>query len=44
MKRLREYIVGDQVKKLVTLQINIEAESGIQGKRLREYIFGGGVK
>ena len=28
------------MKKLVTLQICIVAESGIQVKRLREYIFG----
>ena len=28
---------GDDVKKLVTLQINIVAESAIQVKRLKEY-------
>ena len=32
VKRLREYIIGDEVKKVITLQKNIRAESGIQMK------------
>ena len=35
VNRLREYIIGYEVKKLVTLQINIVAESGIQVKPFR---------
>ena len=35
VKRLKEYTVGVEVKKLVTLQINIVAESGIQVKPFR---------
>ena len=34
VKRLREFIVGDDVKKLVTFQISIVSKSGIQVKRL----------
>ena len=33
VKRLKEYIVGDDEKKHVTPQINIVAESGIQVRR-----------
>ena len=36
MNRLKEYTVGVELKKLVTLQINIVDESGIQVKRLKE--------
>ena len=43
MKRLKEYTVALEVKKLVNLQINIVAESG-QVNRLREYIIGYEVK
>ena len=36
MERLREFTDGDEVKKLVTLPIDIVAKSGIQVKRFIE--------
>ena len=34
VNRLRENIIGNEVKKLVTLQIHIVSQSGMQVKRL----------
>ena len=41
---MKEYTVVVEVNKVVNLQINIVAESGIQVKQLRSLMFGDEVK